>query len=67
MSAYPYLEYPHVYILEGGYKGFHEKFQSRCNPDGYIEMNDPAHVEQLRQFSKREGFKRCYSTGFLRT
>ncbi|ORY36315.1 Rhodanese-like protein [Rhizoclosmatium globosum] len=69
ISEYPYLDYPQMYILEGGYEAFHKKFQGHCSPDGYIAMNDPAYKKELEQCSalqKRE-FKRCYSTGFFRT
>ncbi|KAJ3021067.1 UNVERIFIED_CONTAM: cell division cycle- protein [Siphonaria sp. JEL0065] len=69
MSTYPHLDYPHVYILEGGYKGFFSKFQNHCSPSGYTPMNDPMYSEELRKYTQmhKKEFKRCYSTGFLRT
>ncbi|KAI9350174.1 Rhodanese-like domain-containing protein [Obelidium mucronatum] len=69
MSLYPHLDYPNVYILDGGYASFFSKFQHHCSPNGYTTMNDPAHSDELRKFSQmhKKEFKRCYSTGFLRT
>lgn len=39
-DAYPYLSYPDIVVLEGGYKNFFTKFKSKCSPQGYVEMKD---------------------------
>ncbi|KAJ3409294.1 cell division cycle- protein [Chytriomyces hyalinus] len=69
MHAYPYLDYPHVFILDGGYKSFFNSFQNYCSPSGYIEMNDPQYSQELKKYMgvHKAEFKRAYSTGFLRT
>ncbi|RVD90830.1 M phase inducer phosphatase [Tubulinosema ratisbonensis] len=36
---YPKLKFPEIYILEGGYKSFYEKFPEHCIPRGYVKMN----------------------------
>ncbi|KAI5959062.1 MIH1 [Candida pseudojiufengensis] len=38
-NNYPYLTWPDIVILEGGYKGFFEKFPNFCYPKNYIPMN----------------------------
>ena len=44
MEHYPRLDYPEVYILEGGYSGFYKEFRDKCNPQNYIEMDDKNHA-----------------------
>ena len=46
---YPALHWPEVYLLEGGYKAFFEKFQEWCDPCAYRPMNEPGHEEDLRR------------------
>lgn len=41
---YPALNYPEVYILEGGYQNFFDEHKDRCYPQAYIEMNDAGHI-----------------------
>lgn len=53
LDKYPHLEYPELYLLEGGYKIFYEKFKHHCNPLGYIEMNDPNYMEELKEAHKQ--------------
>ncbi|KAL1493447.1 hypothetical protein ABEB36_011498 [Hypothenemus hampei] len=52
---YPFLCFPEVYILEGGYKKFFEEYSNKCSPNGYVTMLDPKHNEEMilcRQTSK---------------
>lgn len=37
---YPYLSYPDIVVLEGGYKKFFNKFRNHCHPQSYIEMKN---------------------------
>ncbi|KAI8823298.1 Rhodanese-like domain-containing protein [Chytriomyces cf. hyalinus JEL632] len=69
IQEYPYLDYPHVFILDGGYKAFFTAFQDYCNPCGYREMSDPEYTHELKKYMgvHKAEFKRAYSTGFLRT
>lgn len=46
---YPHLQYPEVYILEGGYKNFFLTHPDHCEPAGcYMPMRNPKHREELR-------------------
>jgi hypothetical protein len=47
---YPYLHYPEIYLLEGGYKNFFETFSHLCEPRTYKTMFDKNHTEDLRKF-----------------
>jgi hypothetical protein len=45
---YPYLYYPEMYLLEGGYKQFFKDFPELCEPQGYVEMKDPLFIPEMR-------------------
>ncbi|MPC83745.1 M-phase inducer phosphatase [Portunus trituberculatus] len=47
---YPALHFPEMYLLEGGYKAFYEKYSSLCTPNDYVRMLDPNHSDDLRHF-----------------
>ncbi|KAJ2823576.1 m-phase inducer phosphatase [Coemansia sp. 'formosensis'] len=49
MHRYPYLHYPEIYVLKGGYRNFFSFHKSLCEPQNYIEMNDEAHMTDCRQ------------------
>ncbi|KAJ1984627.1 m-phase inducer phosphatase [Dimargaris verticillata] len=65
---YPYLHYPEVYILQGGYRNFFHGHKTLCYPQNYVEMNDTQHRDDCRQrmASFKRGFKRSksYTEGF---
>lgn len=42
-DQYPYLTYPDVVVLEGGYKSFFDQYTHLCEPQGYVEMKDTKH------------------------
>lgn len=42
-DRYPYLLYPDIVVLEGGYKKFYDKFRLHCVPQAYVEMKDTKH------------------------
>lgn len=42
-DSYPYLLYPDVVVLEGGYKSFFDKYKEYCSPQDYVEMKDIKH------------------------
>ncbi|CUM54967.1 unnamed protein product [Debaryomyces tyrocola] len=42
-NNYPKLTYPDIVVLEGGYKGFYDKYKSHCYPQAYVEMKDVNH------------------------
>lgn len=43
INRYPYLHYPDIAILSGGYSLFFSQFNMRCYPQKYVEMNDNSH------------------------
>ncbi|XP_062369539.1 M-phase inducer phosphatase 2-like [Cinclus cinclus] len=49
---YPQLQYPELYVLNGGYREFffHRALQSHCEPRDYRPMAHPAFKEELRKF-----------------
>ncbi|KAG0439589.1 M-phase inducer phosphatase 3 [Dictyocoela muelleri] len=40
VSEYPSLEFPEIYILEGGYSNFFERYSLYCEPNGYVSMSE---------------------------
>ncbi|KAI0290437.1 hypothetical protein B0F90DRAFT_1653306 [Multifurca ochricompacta] len=65
---YPRVHFPEVYILEGGYCQYFKESRSRCQPPGYIRMDDPHHAasrkEDLDQFRKAKfGRTKSYAYG----
>ncbi|KAK7205629.1 Rhodanese-like domain-containing protein [Myxozyma melibiosi] len=40
LNAYPKLDFPDVYILEGGYQNFFATYRSRCKPQQYVKMSN---------------------------
>ncbi|KAJ2677682.1 m-phase inducer phosphatase [Coemansia spiralis] len=49
MHRYPYLHYPEIYVLKGGYRHFFGTHRLQCEPQSYVEMNDQAHAVDCRQ------------------
>lgn len=47
LKNYPKLDFPHMYIMDGGYKDFFSKFEDLCE-GGYTMMCDPDHGEELK-------------------
>lgn len=47
---YPFLHYPEIYLLDGGYKNFFEEFSELCAPSGYLPMLHPDYEQNLRRF-----------------
>ncbi|ESO06610.1 hypothetical protein HELRODRAFT_135759, partial [Helobdella robusta] len=53
LNEYPKLNYPELYLLEGGYKAFFSTHPDLCEPKGYIPMTDPSHVSELKYFRNK--------------
>ncbi|KAG6874084.1 hypothetical protein C0995_006941 [Termitomyces sp. Mi166 len=67
---YPKIHFPEVYILEGGYCQYYKTSPHRCDPQGYVTMDDPTHAasrqDNLDQFRKaRFGRHKSYAYGDL--
>ncbi|ODV91599.1 hypothetical protein CANCADRAFT_55441 [Tortispora caseinolytica NRRL Y-17796] len=42
---YPYLHYPEIYVLLGGYSSFFKDHRHRCYPQKYVEMDHSSHTQ----------------------
>ncbi|KAK2021504.1 Rhodanese-like protein, partial [Colletotrichum zoysiae] len=40
---YPLLDYPDLYILDGGYHAFFSQFPLQCSPQAYVSMTESGH------------------------
>ncbi|XP_076438789.1 uncharacterized protein LOC143277770 [Babylonia areolata] len=49
-ECYPFLYYPEIYLLEGGYKAFFEHHKHLCQPQTYTQMLHKDFSEDLRKF-----------------
>ena len=49
-DSYPVLNFPEIYLLEGGYKQFYESHTDLCFPQAYKPMLDRRHSADLRHF-----------------
>ncbi|KAJ2008531.1 m-phase inducer phosphatase [Coemansia thaxteri] len=49
MHRYPYLHYPEIYVLKGGYRNFFNFHKGLCEPQNYVEMNDRAYSDDCKQ------------------
>jgi len=65
MHQYPKLHYPEIYILQGGYSGFFARHKERCEPRGYVAMQDERHksacASEMRSFAKTARLSRTQS------
>lgn len=65
---YPYLTYPEVYILDGGYSAFFAEHRGRCYPPEYVEMSDEKHQRtcerEMGRLKQRKGFGRAQTFAF---
>ncbi|XP_035666308.1 M-phase inducer phosphatase-like isoform X1 [Branchiostoma floridae] len=52
-NCYPGLNYPEVYLLDGGYKAFYEAHESMCDPQSYTPMLHKDYGEELKKFRLR--------------
>lgn len=69
-ECYPALDYPEMYLLNGGYKQFYSKYEDLCDPQAYRPMNHPDHENDLRKFRSKskswnggDGKNRLYPRG----
>lgn len=54
---YPFLYYPELYVMEGGYKAFFSNFKELCYPQEYKRMLDKDCADQLAFYKSK-----CKST-----
>jgi M-phase inducer tyrosine phosphatase len=58
-NTYPFLSFPNLFVLDGGYRNFHQEFSHRCEPQGYISMFDKKYESECKEFYKR--FRKSWS------
>lgn len=51
--CYPNLFYPELYLLEGGYKSFYEKYKNFCEPQTYKPMLHEKHQSDYKHFRSK--------------
>lgn len=60
VNRYPYLYYPDIFILSGGYSHFFNSYFARCYPQHYVEMNHQDYKatceKELGKFKKNMSF-----------
>ncbi|XP_046360623.2 M-phase inducer phosphatase-like [Haliotis rufescens] len=66
-DRYPFLFYPEVYLLDGGYKAFYEQHQRQCQPNTYIPMLHPDYASQLRHFRSKSKSNKTTKNRYLRS
>ncbi|KAL0044647.1 hypothetical protein WJX82_004046 [Trebouxia sp. C0006] len=53
LADYPSLTFPHMYVLRGGYKAFHQQFPAMCSPQhAYVHMHDAAYLNDHKACRK---------------
>jgi M-phase inducer tyrosine phosphatase len=68
-ARYPYLTFPELYILDGGYSAFFSAHTHRCYPQNYVEMGAEEHAltceRELGKLKQRSKLARAqtYSMG----
>ncbi|KAG8185853.1 hypothetical protein JTE90_004395 [Oedothorax gibbosus] len=50
VKSYPFLYYPELYLIEGGYKAFYSAFQELCEPQEYKTMLDKDCSQELSHY-----------------
>eukprot|EP00808_Paulinella_micropora_P010112 g900.t1 len=51
-TSYPYLSFPEVVILEGGYRQFFKEHPELCEPKAYVSMWDPRMAQECKNRHK---------------
>ena len=52
INKYPRLNYPHIFLLEGGYSKFFKSYKDLCEPKEYKTMLDQKHKSELEFYSR---------------
>ncbi|XP_074025746.1 M-phase inducer phosphatase-like [Leptinotarsa decemlineata] len=60
---YPSLNFPEVYLFEGGYKSFFEQYSEMCTPMAYKQMPHPDYMDDLRHVKRKSKTWNCDSRG----
>ena len=52
-DKYPFLNFPEIYIMKGGYKDFYDQYSQICMPRCYIPMLHEDHRDDLKKFRSK--------------
>lgn len=65
---YPFLSFPEVYILDGGYSSFYHSHSTRCFPQNYLRMDAKEHEQScergLNRLKQRTKLNRAQTFAF---
>jgi hypothetical protein len=65
---YPFLSFPEVYILDGGYSSFYYANSTRCYPQNYLRMDAKEHEQScergLNKLKQRTKLNRAQTFAF---
>uniref|UniRef100_UPI00358E7F8D M-phase inducer phosphatase 2-like n=1 Tax=Myxine glutinosa TaxID=7769 RepID=UPI00358E7F8D len=53
INTYPYLHYPELYILAGGYREFFSNSKTSCEPQCYVSMDSEVHKVEMKACRQR--------------
>lgn len=53
LNMYPKLDFPDVYILEGGYQRFFDTHSNRCKPQRYVTMSNERYSQECEREMNR--------------
>jgi len=57
-NEYPRLDFPEIYVLEGGYRSFFEEFPQICTPSNYIQMDDKRYKNECAYYHTKIKIKK---------
>ncbi|CAH8439584.1 unnamed protein product [Dicrocoelium dendriticum] len=49
---YPFLYFPEIYIMKGGYSAFYQSYPHLCAPDNYVKMSHRDYRTQFRIYRR---------------
>ncbi|KAL5965934.1 M-phase inducer phosphatase 3 [Taenia solium] len=52
LSRYPFLFFPELYVMKGGYAEFYKRFPDLCEPSEYMKMFHKSHKSELRYYCR---------------
>lgn len=63
-ESYPFLYYPELYLLEGGYEAFYENHVQLCQPRDYKPMLQSQHLKELKYYRMKSKASRKSTKSF---
>eukprot|EP00457_Paulinella_chromatophora_P000616 gb/GEZN01000616.1/.p1 GENE.gb/GEZN01000616.1/~~gb/GEZN01000616.1/.p1 ORF type:complete len:1201 (-),score=100.41 gb/GEZN01000616.1/:111-3713(-) len=65
-SSYPFLSFPEVVVLDGGYRDFHNEYPDFCTPRAYVSMWDRRFAQECKDRHKQHklSWGSCKNQGY---